>query len=269
MVIPIHRSPVPVMIRVLKVLLLIVLIAATAAGCGNRRDRVAQESAPEALYERGRSALESGNYPLAVNVYLALQSRFPFANESRQAQLDLIYAYWRSGQPELAIDAAEQFERENPTHPQVAYSLYMRGLAYFDPDPNILERLFRIDMSARPPRESLQAFTMFQRLTREYPDSEYIAEARERMIHLRNRLAEYENHVADFYMRREAYVAAANRAKYVLENYAGAPAIERSLQIMAQAYDRLGMTDLAEDARRVHAETFGRPAGTAQALQTN
>ncbi len=217
--------------------------------------------APDVLYERGRNAMLANNFEMATSSYLTLMTRYPFANESRQAHLDLIYVYWRSNQPENAIDAAEQFEREHPTHPQVAYSIYMRGVVHFDQEPNILERLFRVDMTARPPKDALQSFNMFQRVVREYPDSEYVADSRERMMYLRNRLAAYQNHVADFYMRREAYVAAANRARYALENYAGAPALEQSLEIMIEAYDRLGMVDLADDARRVLQESFGRTAG--------
>jgi outer membrane protein assembly factor BamD len=253
------------MTRLLKITIVLLVVATLVAGCASRRDRIDQDTSPAALYERGRSALDASNYPLAINFYQVLQARYPFANESRQALLDLIYTYWRSNQPESAIEAAERFERENPTHPQVAYSLYMRGLVWYDEDPNILERLFRVDMSARPPKDTLQSFAMFQRLIREYPDSEYVSEARERMVYLRNRLAAFENHVADYYVRRQAYVAAVNRAQYALEHYEGAPALERSLEIMAEAYDLLGMSDLAEDARRVRAETFGAATGSTRA----
>ncbi len=251
------------MIRTLRLLVAGLLVAVTIGGCGGR-DRLAQEFAPEVLYERGRAAMLASNYEAATNNYLTLIARYPFANESRQAHLDLIHVFWASNQPERTIDAAEQFEREHPTHPQVAYSIYMRGLAWFDQDPNVLERLFRIDMSARPPKDTLRSFEMFERLIREFPDSEYVPDARERMVFLRNRLAAYENHVADYYLRREAFVAAANRAKYAVENYAGAPELERSLEIMIEAYERLGMTELADDARRVMVENFGRTAGTAR-----
>lgn len=247
------------MIRKLKLLGAGLLVVVVISGCG--RDRLAQEFAPEVLYERGQAAMLASNFQGAADYYLTLISRYPFANESRQAHLDLIYVYWRSNQPERAIDAAEQFEREHPTHPQVAYSIYMRGLAYFDRNPNFLERLFRIDMTTRPPKDTLRSFEMFERIIREYPDSEYVADARERMVFLRNRLAAYENHVADYYLRREAYVAAANRAKYAVENYAGSPELERSLEIMIEAYEQLGMNDLANESRRVMAESFGRTAG--------
>src|SRR5690606_8656765 len=117
-----------------------------------------------------------------------LQASYPFSNVTRQAQLDLIYAYYRSGDSEEAIAAAEAFEREHPTHPRVDYSLYMRGLIYFDDDANFLERLFKVDQTQRPPKDSLRAFTVFEELIRRFPESQYAADARQRMVFLRNRL---------------------------------------------------------------------------------
>ncbi len=239
-----------------KIILLAVALVTALAGCGNRRDQVVQSSGPEELYERGTESMASGNYPTALAYYQQLEARYPFSNVTRQAQLDMIYVYFRARQPESAIDAAEEFERENPTHPRVDYCLYMKGLIYFDQAPNFLERIFRVDMSERPPRDTLLAFTTFQELIRRFPESEYIPDARQRMIFLRNRLAEYENFVAQYYIDREAYVAAINRAKYALEHYPGAPAIQDSLFILAQAYSLLGMPDLAADARRVFDMNF-------------
>jgi outer membrane protein assembly factor BamD len=241
--------------------LLLLCLGTLLTACGGRGSTV-EDAGPEALYDRGRSAMESSNYPLAAQYFMALQSRYPFSNVTRQAQLDLIHVFYRGGEPERAIDAAEVFERENPTHPRVDYALYMRGVIYFDQAPNILERLFRVDMTARPPKDTMRSFSVFQRLIREHPDSQYVADARQRMVFLRNRLAAYENHVASYWMERGAYVAAVNRAKFALENYPGAPALEESLEIMAAAYDELGMDDLARDARRVLQESFGH-TGTA------
>ena len=132
------------------------------------------------------------------------------------------------------IDAANEFEQENPTHARVDYCLYMKGLIYFDGAPNFLERMFRVDMSERPPRDTLLAFATLDELIRRFPESEYIPDARQRMVFLRNRLAEYENHVASYYIDRGAYVAAVNRAKYAVEHYPGAPALEDSLTLMAR-----------------------------------
>ena len=239
-----------------RLLLITAAVVIAASGCGRRND-VVQSSGPEELYERGTNSMSSGNYPTALAHYQQLEARYPFSNVTRQAQLDMIYVYYKARQPESAIDAAEEFERENPTHPRVDYCLYMKGLIYFDAAPNFLEKLFRVDMSERPPRDTLQAFTTFQELIRRYPDSEYVPDARERMIFLRNRLAEYENFVAEYYIRRGAYVAAINRGKFALEHYPGAPAIQESLQLMAQAYSLLGMPDLAADTRRVIEVNYG------------
>lgn len=244
----------------IKPLIVTVSLLAVLSGCGRDSDNIVQEAGPEALYERGVSSMSSGNFQLALGYFQALEARFPFSNVTRQAQLDMVYAYYRSRQYESAIDAAEEFERENPTHPRVDYCLYMKGLAYFDEAPGLIERLFRVDMTERPPRDTMQAFSIFQELLRRFPSSQYAPDARERMIFLRNRLAAYENHVAEYYMTRGAYVAAVNRAKYSLEHYPGAPALQESLTIMVDAYEQLGMRELAEDAQRVLTESFGELA---------
>jgi outer membrane protein assembly factor BamD len=232
------------------------------AGCG--RNNVAEDQGPEFLYTRGFDAMDASNFPGAIQYFQALEARYPFSPETRQAQLDLIYLYYRSQQPEQAIDAAEEFERENPTHERLDYCLYMRGLVRFDQAPNIIEKLLRVDLSLRPPKDTLRSFSTFQELVRRFPDSEYVPDARQRMVFLRNRLAEFENHVADYYLRRGAYVAAINRAKYALEHYPEAPQLEKTLQVLVTAYEQLGMRDLAADARRVLRESFGEESATAQ-----
>lgn len=248
--------------RIGKNLLLLGFAVAALPGCN--RSNVVEDQGPELLYQRGFDAMEASNYAGAIEYFNALEARYPFSPETRQAQLDLIYLYYRSLQPELAVDAAEEFERENPTHERLDYCLYMRGLVYFDQAPNVIEKLFRVDLSLRPPKDTLRSFSTFQELIRRFPDSEYVPDARQRMVFLRNRLADYENHVADYYIRRGAYVAAINRAKYALEHYPEAPELERTLLILVTAYERLGMTDLAADARRVLRQTFGEEAATAR-----
>lgn len=245
-----------------KSILLLCVTLVALCGCG--RENVVEDQGPELLYQRGYDAMDASNYAGAIQYFNALEARYPFSPESRQAQLDLIYLYYRGLQPELAIDAAEEFERENPTHERLDYCLYMRGLTYFDQAPNIIERILRVDLSLRPPKDTLRSFSTFQELIRRFPNSEYVPDARQRMVFLRNRLAEYENHVADYYVRRGAYVAAVNRAKYALEHYPEAPQLEKTLQILVVSYERLGMTDLAADARRVLRETYGDTAATAQ-----
>ena len=244
--------------KLLKTFLLITAAAILIGGCAGR-DEVGQDFGAEGIYDLGLQAMQSGNYPAAIIYFQQLEARFPFSELTRQAQLDLIYLYYRAQQPEQAIDAAEEFERENPTHARVDYCLYMRGLIYFDQAPNILERLFRVDMTVRPPKDTLRSFSAFQELLRRYPESRYAQDARQRMVYLRNRLALYENHIAKYYLRRGAYVAAVNRSKYALEHYAGAPELEETLQLMVAAYEQLGMTDLARDSERVLMESFGAP----------
>ncbi len=232
------------------------VVGAAVAGCGGD-DNVVSDEGPDALYQRGVDSMGSGNFRLALAYFQALEAGFPFSNATRQAQLDMVYAYYRNREYESAIDAAEEFERENPTHPRVDYCLYMKGLSYFDQDPTMIERLFRVDLSERPPRDTMLAFSVFQEVLRRFPNSQYAPDSRERMIFLRNRLAAYENHVASYYVRRGAYVAAINRAKYAVEHFPGAPALQDSLEIMADSYDQLGMQDLANDTRRILEESFG------------
>jgi outer membrane protein assembly factor BamD len=245
-----------------KRLLLLGLVGAALGACS--RNDVVEDQGPELLYGRGSAAMDSANYAGAIEYFNALGARYPFSPETRQAKLDLIYLYYRSLQPELAIDAAEEFERENPTHERLDYCLYMRGLVYFDQAPNIIEKLLRVDLTLRPPKDTLRSFSTFQELIRRFPDSEYVPDARQRMVYLRNRLADYENHVADYYIRRGAYVAAINRAKYALEHYPEAPELEKTLLILVTAYEELGMNDLAADARRVLRQTFGEEAAQAR-----
>ena len=157
---------------------------------------------------------------------------------------------------EQAIEAADTFLRENPTHARVDYAMYIKALAHFEREQPFLERVFRKDVSKRPPRDGELAFSLFSRLVERFPASEYAADSEQRMVYLKNRLAAYENAVARFYLERNAYVAALNRAKTALEQYHGADSVEQSLQIMIEAYDGLGMTELADDARRVLQRNF-------------
>ncbi|MGH8496584.1 MAG: outer membrane protein assembly factor BamD, partial [Gammaproteobacteria bacterium] len=160
-------------------------------------------------------------------------------------------------EPESALDAADQFMRENPAHPRVDYALYIKGLVHFERNRGPLERLMRVDLSARPTEELKVSFADFAELVRRFPDSPYAADAEERMVYLRNRLAEHENHIASYYLNRDAFVAAARRAQYAFETYEGAPATEESLQIMIEAYRALDLNQLAADTERVLEASFG------------
>ena len=236
-------------------LLIAVLCVALASCAGNDEQQTEIQNITEA-YENAQQSIARSNYRRGIQIFEAIQARYPFSDLSRQIQLELMYAYYKSGQKEQAIDAAETFMRENPIHPRVDYALYVQGLCNFDDDPGILERWFRRDTSNRPPKDLERAYASFRRLVERFPSSEYAPDAEQRMLYIKNRLAAYENHVADYYLRRGAYVAALNRAKSALEQFNGASGNARSLEIMAAAYEELGMSELAADTRRVLQENF-------------
>ncbi len=237
--------------------LVLCAILLAVGGCRSHRDDPTKSS-PEVLYKRAKNSLNSYDYNASIKAYEALTARYPFTPQARQARLDLIYAYYRAGEHESATDAADTFVRENPTHPRVDYAWYIKGLVDFERTPNGMERLFRADLTKRPPTSARKAFTAFRTVVEQYPKSEYAHDALQRMIYLRNRLADYEVHVATYYMQRGAYVAAAQRAKGEIEQYDGAPATQNALAILIEAYDRLNLQDLAANARKVYETNYSR-----------
>ncbi|MGH8285575.1 MAG: outer membrane protein assembly factor BamD [Steroidobacteraceae bacterium] len=228
------------------------LVLLVVAGCGSNPERELQQTDPIRLYDRARRSLSSQDYDNAIKLYEALAARYPFTDQARQARLDLIYAYYRARESESAIDAAETFIRENPTHPRVDYAWYIKGLVDFERTPNKVERLFGIDLTERPPTTARKAFDSLSTVVERYPKSEYAHDARQRMIHLRNRLADYEVHVAKYYLKRGAYVAAAQRAKQAVEQYDGAPSTRDALEVLIAAYERLDLKELASQSREVY-----------------
>jgi outer membrane protein assembly factor BamD len=234
--------------------LLTLAIAVSLSSCRSNREVAA--TSPEVIYDRAKRSLQARDYNNAIRTYEALTSRFPFTDQARQARLDLIYAYYRADEKESATDAVEQFIRENPTHPRIDYAWYIRGLIDFEKESNALERLFRVDRAARPPATARQSFASLRTVVERFPKSEYAHDARQRMIYLRNLLAEYEVRVARYYLSRGAFVAASQRAKSTIEQYDGAPAVQGALEVLIAAYDRLGLKDLATSARQVYASNF-------------
>ena len=231
--------------------LLILVWAGLLAGCAGNDEKPTEVQNITEAYTKAQEAIARGNFRRGIQIFEAIQARFPFSDLSRQIQLELMHAYYKGNSREQAIDAADTFMRENPTHPRVDYALYIKGLSYFDDDPGLLERMFRRDTTQRPPKELEISYVTLRRLVERFPASEYAPDAEQRMIYIKNRLSAYENHVADYYLRRGAYVAALKRAQAALEQYNGADGNRRSLQIIAEAYDRLGLDDLATDTRRV------------------
>lgn len=203
------------------------------------------------LYAEASDFLKKGDYETAIQYYERLESRFPYGKYAERAQMEIAYAYYKDNEPESAILAAERFIKLHPNHANVDYMYYLRGLASYDLSQNFLEKMFDIDPSERDPKAARRAFENFAELLRKFPKSRYAKDAIARMTAIRNSLANYEVHVANYYLSRGAYLAAANRGKYVVENYQRTPAIADALAIMVSAYDKLGMRDLAGDTRRV------------------
>ena len=235
---------------------LVAAVLAVGAGCaGNDEQETVVNDIAEA-YQTAKTSVERGNYTRGIQIYEAILARYPFSELSGQLQLDLMFAYYKAGRTEEAVETADTFMRENPISESVDYALYVKGLANFEDEAGFLERRFKKDVTARPPEGVDEAYSSFRRLVERYPASQYAADAEQRMVFLKNRLADYENNVAVYYLRRGGYVAELNRERYALEDYYGAPANAESLRIMERAYKKLGLTDLAADARRVRELNF-------------
>ena len=231
-------------------LLMLVCLSIGLNGCFFKRNKPPVSGAQQ-YYDKASKALEGGDYQTAISYYETLEARYPFSNQSKQGQLDLIYAYYRNREPESVIDAARQFERENPTSPRVDYAVYMRGMALFSGERGFFHKLFRVDLSQRPPKDARDSYSAFAELVRRFPESRYAPDARQRMLFLRNRIAEHENHIATYYYKRGAYAAAISRANYAIQVFDGSPSTANSMRILADSYKALGMTDLAADAELV------------------
>jgi outer membrane protein assembly factor BamD len=197
-----------------------------------------------------------GAYDKAIKYFEKLEARFPYGRYAQQAQLEVAYAYFRQQEPASAIAACDRFIRLHPNHPNVDYAYYLKGLANFNEDLGLLGYVSMQDLTERDPKAARESFDSFKVLVGKYPESRYTADATARMKYLVNALASHEVHVARYYMKREAYVAAVNRAQTAVKTYPDAPANEEALFIMVKAYDLLGMNDLRDDAERVMRRNF-------------
>jgi outer membrane protein assembly factor BamD len=232
------------------------ITSALLTGCESSRERKLLSTNPAAIYKVAHDRMEGGDYRSAINLMEALTARFPFTEQARQSHLDLIYVYYKDGETDSASDAADTFIRENPINPRVDYAYYMKGMLDFERTPNIIERTFHADLTRRPPVTARKAFDSFRRVVEQFPKSRYAHDSLQRMIYLRNRLADYDVHVAEYYMRRGAYAGASQRAAETIEDYPGAPETEQALKILIDADDRLGLADKAAQARAVYAANF-------------
>jgi len=237
--------------RFLRLLLLLMMIAALAAcGRGSRQDKT--ELLPvDQMFDSAHQSLQRGNYDRAIRYYQRLIARFPFGLYTEQAQLELAFAQFRANKPDEAISTIDRFLKTYPTHGNADYAQYLRGVVNFQREASFVGRFINIDATKRDQGASRQAFIDFAKLVRDFPDSIYIDDARQRMVFLRNGMARHEVQIGQYYLRRGAYVAAVNRSIRVIENYQQAPESGDALAVMVEAYLRMGEQTLADDTRRV------------------
>jgi outer membrane protein assembly factor BamD len=208
------------------------------------------------LYTEAKEAMSDGAYDRAIKYFEKLEARYPYGRYAQQAQLEVAYAYYKQNEAASAIAACDRFIRLHPNHPNVDYAYYLKGLVNFNEDLGLFGSISGQDLTERDPKAAREAFDAFKELVNRFPESRYTPDAAKRMSYLVNALASHEVHVADYYMRRGAYVAAVNRAQNVVKTYPEAPATEQALVILVRGYDAMGMKDLRDDAERVLRKNF-------------
>lgn len=222
----------------------------------------------ERIYSEAKSLLNLNEYDKAIQYYSQLEARFPFGIYAQQALLESAYAYYKDDDPESAITTLDRFMRVYPSNPNIDYAFYLRGLVNFNREIGLFEKYIPRDESQRDPGSASFALKDFNTLIKRFPESEYGEDTAQRIVYLRNRLARHEVNVAHYYMRRGSYIAAANRGKYVVENYPRTPATSDALLIMAKAYKVLELNGLSEDVLRVLKLNFPGHSGVAEVRQT-
>jgi outer membrane protein assembly factor BamD len=229
------------------------IVIALLAGCSwlpKQKDETKGWSA-QRLYSAAKHRLKEGDYEESIKYYRLLAARYPFGRFAQQGALEVTYAYYKNEDFDQALAACDRFIKANPTHPNVDYAYYLRGLINYRYKKGILERIFPVDPSTRDPGPSRQAFFDFKTLIQKFPNSKYAKDAAQRMVYLRNNMAKYEIVVARFYMKRSAYIAAVNRAKYVIKHFDETPSVRDALEVMYISYNKMGLNDLARDTKRV------------------
>ena len=244
-------------------LMLLILSLSLTSGCSwmgfGDDEPVEEESAgltEKDFYEKIQSSLNASNWNVAISNLQLLESQFPFGKYAEQGQLELIYAHYKSGDYESSIASSDRFVRLHPQHPNVDYAFYVKGLSQISQTGGFLDSFIPTDSSMRDIGEARTAFATLTELLSRFPTSPYAADARKRLVSLRNQLARAEIHVANYYFSRSAYLAAANRGQYVVENFQQSPAVPDGLAVMAQAYYLLEMQDLADNAVKILAANY-------------
>lgn len=243
---------------------LIGALAAVAIGLAGCAGKPIQPKAPKPaseMYKKAQSDIETSAWRRAIARLQNLEATYPFGDYAVQAELDLIFARYQSGDPDSTVSEAQRFIREHPRSEYVPYAMYMQGVAQFPRGINPLWKPFPVSPAGFEPSHTLKSFQAFHDLVQRFPDSQYAPDARQRMIFLRNRLAAHEYHVADYYIRRGAWVAAVRRAKYLLKHYPQTSDVPKALNVMIKGYTELGLDDLADDARKILEANEGRYSG--------
>lgn len=231
-------------------LFILLCIAILTYGCTNTKSQYDYYT-EEQLYEKARGFLLERRYTNAAELYQMLETRYPFGAYAEQAQLEIITAYYEGKNYDAAIVSADRFIRLHPDNPEVDFAYYYKALAKFDTNRSALDKFFKTDPTERDPSLATESYNDFAALVTKFPDSRFTPDARGRMRYLRNLLARHEVHIANYYFKRGAYVAAANRGRYVVEHYQESPAVSDGLAIMVQAYKLINMNDLADDSLAV------------------
>lgn len=231
---------------------LAVFLLLTLAACSTNPQKDDKTASADELYAQAKEAIADDSYERGIKKLEALQSRYPYGRYAQQAQLEVAYAYYKKEEPAPALAALDRFIKQYPNSEHLDYVHYLKGLIHFNENINSLfGTLFKQDPSERDPAALRESFDAFKELVTRFPDSKYAPDARLRMQYLLITLAKSDIHVASYYLRRGAYVAALNRAQSVLSNYPNTPQTRDALQIMVQAYSKLGLSDLGSDTQRL------------------
>lgn len=232
------------------------LVLAGLVACSTATKDPTVNWSADRLYAEAKDEMASGNWATAIGHLQKLESRYPFGRFAQQAQIDTAYAYWKDNELGLALATLDRFQRLYPNHENLDYVLYLRGLINFNDRPSLFTQVTGEDLAERDPKAAREAFDTFKELVQRFPESRYAPDAEARLQFLLNTLAQNDTHVARFYIRRGAYMAAVNRAQQVVRSYQTAPAVEEALAQMVHSYEKLGLDTYAADARRVLAKNF-------------
>jgi len=245
------KTSVPMMQRFGKAALALTAAVVLLAGCaGMERDETANWT-PEEHYAEAKASLSDGLYEQAIKYYEKLESRYPYGKYAQQAQIEIAYAYFKSGDPANSIAACDRFIKLHPNHVNVDYVYYLKGLVTFNDDFGLIGKISGEDFNDRDPKGMRESYETFRTLVTRFPQSIYAEDSRLRMAYLINSMAWNELYVATYYFNRGAFLASANRAQHVIKTYPEAPANEDALVMMVKSYDKLGLNELRDDAIKV------------------